>query len=607
MKNTALRTSRLLIVASFVAVASVLGLSAAQIGSNSSSTMWPGGNWMPPAASYGTKQDLQVSVPMSDGVVLKADISYPTDPTTGNRAPGPFPVLLTQTPYASKKPTDGDFFVQRGYIYVTAYVRGTLTSGGSYGFFSDRDAKDGAELVAWAAGKVRNSNGVVGLHGDSYMAITQMFTVAAAGPGSPVKAMAASCMGAEFYPETYFAGGIPTQTMNFQRVIGKLMGGDTAASGSATLADVLAGGDKAYYRDFWKARTVGNLVQQAVDTDVPLLLYSSSGDIYAQSSMDLYAYLQNAYAKRPIYGPMHTDVPATGRYQIIMGQGGHCKNQDVTIQLEWFETWLKKQPTNMEKTTMPIHVNEQISSKWFNTSHYPVVSAYTKYFLDNSGTLSQNQPSATAEETLPWAQPSASSRAQYESPIFSEGATLAGPITASLFASSTTSNLELIGTLQEIALDGTVTTLTSGTVLGSMSQNDPTRSWVDKNGVPVRPYGKYDADRYVPAGTIKQYDFLIYSRFAFVRPGSKLRFVLTTQAPTDICSPFLGTDPCFPTAPQTASLTGSRITIHHGPSYPSAVNLPLLKAGCWNPSGKVTGPFWKTDPTMPDTTSPCQE
>ena len=123
-------------------------------------------------------------------------------------------------------------------------------------------------------------------------------------------------------------------------------------------------------------------------------------------------------------------------------------------------------------------------------------------------------------------------------------------------------------------------------VLGSMSQNDPTRSWVDKNGVPVRPYGKYDADRYVPAGTIKQYDFLIYSRFAFVRPGSKLRFVLTTQAPTDICSPFLGTDPCFPTAPQTASLTGSRITIHHGPSYPSAVNLPLHKAGCWNPSAR---------------------
>jgi X-Pro dipeptidyl-peptidase (S15 family) len=152
--------------------------------SASASTMWPGGSWTPPAATYGTKQDLQVAVPMSDGVELKADISYPTDLATGNRAAGPFPVLLTQTPYVSKKPTDGDYFVQRGYIYVTAYVRGTLTSGGSYGFFSERDSKDGAELVAWAAAKVQNSNGVVGLHGNSYMAITQLFTVAAAGSGS---------------------------------------------------------------------------------------------------------------------------------------------------------------------------------------------------------------------------------------------------------------------------------------------------------------------------------------------------------------------------------------------------------------------------------------
>jgi predicted acyl esterase len=300
MKNTVSRASCLLIVASFVTLVPVLAAHAGQGSTDlpSQASMWPGGTWSPPVATYGTKQDLQVRVPMSDGVVVKADISYPIDPTTRSRAPGP---------------------------------------GGSFGFFSDRDAKDGAELVAWAAAKVENSNGVVGLHGDSYMAITQMFTVAAAGPGSPVKAMSASRLGAEFYPETYFAGGIPTQTMNFQKVIGNLMHGDTAASGAATLADVLAGGDKAYYRDFWKARTVGNLVQRVVDADIPILLYSSSGDIYAQSSMDLYAYPQNAFAKQPIYGPMHTDVPATGRYQIIFGQGGHCQNQDVTIQLEWFE------------------------------------------------------------------------------------------------------------------------------------------------------------------------------------------------------------------------------------------------------------------------------
>jgi hypothetical protein len=62
---------------------------------------------------------------MSDGTILKVDVAYPTDLATGARAPGPFPILLNQTPYLSIKPTAGDYFVQRGYIFVTAYVGGT--------------------------------------------------------------------------------------------------------------------------------------------------------------------------------------------------------------------------------------------------------------------------------------------------------------------------------------------------------------------------------------------------------------------------------------------------------------------------------------------------
>ena len=39
-----------------------------------------------------------VAVPMSDGVVLRADIHYPTVPENGRPATGPFPVLLSMTP-----------------------------------------------------------------------------------------------------------------------------------------------------------------------------------------------------------------------------------------------------------------------------------------------------------------------------------------------------------------------------------------------------------------------------------------------------------------------------------------------------------------------------
>jgi predicted acyl esterase len=419
--------------------------------------------------------------------------------------------------------------------------------------------------------------------------------------------MAATCMGAEFYRETYFAGGIPTQTLNFQRVIGSSMGGDTAASGAANVLDINAGGAKAYYGDFWKERTVGNFVQKVVDADVPTLLWSSSGDIYAQSSLELYAYLQNAYAKQPIYGPMQRTKPASGRYQIVMSQGGHCANQDQRIQLEWFDTWLKGEKTGIEKTSMPIHAHELVSNRWLNTSHYPVVPTYTKYYLDNSGALSASLPTAAGQESLAWAQPSATSTVQYDTPPFAAGGTLAGPISASVFASSTTTNLELIATLQQVAVDGTVTQLTSGTVLGSLSENDAERSWIDTAGTPVRPYGKYDVDRYVPAGAIKKYDFAISPRFARIAPGSKLRIVFTTQTPTSRCSPALGTDPCFPTAPQLESLSGSSTTIYHGGTNGSSLNLPLLKASCWKSSDNPNVPYWNVDPKVSSTDAPCQE
>ena len=365
------------------------------------STPWPGGTWTPGAVAYGTALDSQISVTMSDGVVLKVDVSYPTDLVTGARAPGPFPVLLTQSPYVFTDPKAGDYFVQRGYIYATAYVRGTTTSGGTFGLFAARDALDGAELVNWAATQLQNTNGKIGLHGGSYSGLNQVYTIATLGKNSAVKAMQASCMGAEFYRETYFAGGIPTQTENFINVIGGAVGGNGGALGfgQAGYAEIVAGGDKAYFRDFWQTRTPGAYAQQVADADVPMLLWSSDGDIYAQSSLELYTYLQNAYHKRPVYSAMTTSSQVTGRYQVVISQGGHCAGIDQRIVLEWFDTWLKGVDTGMDRTNVPIHVNEQVSNRWLNTSSFPVVPTYTKYYLDNGNSLSASVPTSAGQKT----------------------------------------------------------------------------------------------------------------------------------------------------------------------------------------------------------------
>ena len=294
------------------------------------SSPFPGGIWTPGEAIYGSKLDTNIPVTMSDGAVLRVDVSYPTDLATGARAPGPFPVLLTQTPYLGVPSTAGDYFVQRGYLFVTASVRGTRNSGGDFLFFSERDAEDGAELVQWVATRLQNSNGKVGLQGGSWAGLNQVYTAVAAGPNSPIKALAPVCFGAEFYRETYFAGGIPTQTAQFPPLLGALVGNDHGATafGVALANEVRAGGPRAYDGAFWQLRTPGNYAQQLVDLGIPTLIWSTHQDIYAESALSLYAYLQNAYARKPVYGPMGVRQKASGRYQVIISQGGIANSRN---------------------------------------------------------------------------------------------------------------------------------------------------------------------------------------------------------------------------------------------------------------------------------------
>jgi hypothetical protein len=92
---------------SFTAFAEIVG--------GSSWTRWPGGRWQPDTPSYGIQCVTGVPIVMDDGVTLFADIGYPTNLATGERATGKFPVLLAQNPYVFTPPPDV-FYVARGYI-----------------------------------------------------------------------------------------------------------------------------------------------------------------------------------------------------------------------------------------------------------------------------------------------------------------------------------------------------------------------------------------------------------------------------------------------------------------------------------------------------------
>ena len=112
-------------------------------------------SWTPRPAQFGHGVHHNVAVTVSDGVVLRADIHYPTLPGTGQPAAGPFPVLLCLTPYGKKAPPPAaqigggatPYLIKRGYIEVMVDVRGSGVSGGSFEMFGERQTQDVIELV----------------------------------------------------------------------------------------------------------------------------------------------------------------------------------------------------------------------------------------------------------------------------------------------------------------------------------------------------------------------------------------------------------------------------------------------------------------------------
>jgi predicted acyl esterase len=555
--------------------------------------------WEPRPETYGDLTVANVSVPMDDGVTLVGDVMYPTDPATGARARGRFPVLLTQNPYTCQTTagntgpagtlgpgtTGTSYFVRRGYILASICVRGTGRSDGAFEFFGRREQQDGVALVDWAAHRLEGSNGVVGLTGCSYLGATQLFTAGALPTGSPVKAILPSCWGGETYREAVFSGGMPTQSLNYFRAMSVLMGPAQGPFGLALSQEIALGGERAYRGAWWQARDAAPMTKRIVDNRIPALLYSGWNDIFAQGALELYARLQNAYAHRPVDDPMAAGQRVTGRYQVIVGPWAHTVGIDPAIALRWFDTWLRREPTGMAATTTPMHLHQLGSADWINTDRYPMAGRSTPYYLGGAGALTSTTPRVAGSDAIAYTQPSApGGTLTYTTEPFAAGATLAGPISSKLYASASGTNLNLIATLYDVAPDRGATELTAGSLVGSLRALDASRSWLDSRGANIRPYGRYTTEEPLVPGRPYALTFRILPRVAQLARGHSLRLTITTQTPAADCAGALGTDPCFPTAPQARTLPGV-YRVERSPATPSVINLPLLPYGCFPPDG----------------------
>jgi hypothetical protein len=415
--------------------AGIAGLACALVALAASAN--PAAAWQPESAQYGVGSQTNLAITASDGKVLRANVYFPTD-KSGAAAPGPFPVILTQTPYGKDNGQfasalgagENDYLIQRGYIDVVSDVRGTGGSQGEWGLFDPIQGQDGATLVNWAAG-LPHADGRVGLFGPSYLGIDQFATAVDAGP-KHVKAMFPIISGNDLYRDTAFAGGF--SDIEFSSFYLGLTGGlnlllplgeanpdlgtaladhahDLADFDASLLAGVETGGDQAYDQAYWSARNPVGQIEQIVRDGIPAFLIGGWYDLFQRGELLNYSSFQNAYDHRPVLAPMSPTQAVTPRYQLIQGPWYHVTagmglnyhGLDMPgVELAWFDHWLKGVDTGITDTATPLHLEDLATGRYADASRYPLDQATpTTYYLQpGSGLAKTPPPSSAGSDTL---------------------------------------------------------------------------------------------------------------------------------------------------------------------------------------------------------------
>lgn len=554
-------------------------------------------SWQPGPAVYGVSQPQNVTVTMDDGVAITVQVIYPTDPATGARAPGVFPVLLSQDPYGIgpipfPSTNAGKYFVQRGYIYLASAVRGTDASGGQLDWFGDRQGRDGAELVDWAAHTLTGSDGKVGLDGCSYLGINQWFTAAAVGRHSALKVIAPFCTDSDFYHDFTAIGGIPTTSLAETADLEPRGPQDDPATDpqAVTIDDLATGGPRSYDNSYWQDRNVMRLMPAVVANEIPALTEAGWQDLFPGGNLGAYVAAQNAYFHRPLNAPVRPGDRVTGRYQAIVGPWEHQENVDgptmQAIRLAWFDTWLKGARTGMAGTGTPLHLFENGANRWVDLAAWPPSPKTGTFYLSGDHALSSRRPTGTGTETLSWAPASPANTLTYISAPLARAGVLDGPTDVTVYARSSSTDVQLTATLNAIAPDGTVTQYAEGALIGSQRRLDPRTSWYGADHALLQPSHPFtEASRQpVTPGVTTRYDIALLANFALLPAGSRLQLVLNSQAPGTFHLTLA------PTPQQRAELAGGVYTVELSASAPSFLNVPLAAPGIFRTSDTDWGP-----------------
>ena len=311
-----------------------------------------------------------VPIPMSDGVVLRANVYLPA-------STGRYPTVLTVTGYNkdAANPTGGDCagvsqgiagdepaLAEKGFAVMVVDDRGTGASGGKWESWGARTQQDYKEILDWIQEQPW-SNSSVAATGASYMGITSLLIAEAdasrvkEGKPRAVKAVWADIPMADAYRDVTFQGGStdtgfiplwlglvtalsdlpPSSTSEDPEEAATVyiehLFGDAEFSGEHIVGAVL-GEEAAYDGPFYTLRSP---VVRAAEITVPVVITGGWWDLFQRGEPLLWESLKNSKDRVLFMSP---------HYHITEGPAYERPN----IKEEWFSHWLKNTKNGVQKT-----------------------------------------------------------------------------------------------------------------------------------------------------------------------------------------------------------------------------------------------------------------
>ncbi|HEX3801241.1 MAG TPA: CocE/NonD family hydrolase [Solirubrobacteraceae bacterium] len=553
--------------------------------------------------------ELDVTIPMRDGVLLSADVHRPD-------AEGQFPALIAFQPWGKdhdafglhfprqRRPSplwdgalesgDTRYLVARGYVHIIVDARGTGHSGGEltgvFGAGGKGEGQDIHDIVEWLAEQPW-CDGNVGMVGISYLAAVQLLAAAEQPPH--LKAIFPEGGHYDTYRHVYH-GGILWQ---MPRAAMRGRGGDSGMAVANPFS--------------FTRRRVGDekfnalLEQKLRDPDIhyhpnyhQLLRYPELDPIwldYIINDVDGWFWqgegtLEERLAKVEI--PVHLGVQIGRGWQMdetIHAFNGLNVPKQIAIRpgppmqerpfnefhdeiVRWYDHWLKGNDTGMlDEPPIQVHVQGSNEVRYFDQWPVPETQ-WTKLFLRPGGRLTQDPEGLDALDAPPdgyYQAPervtSQVSRLVYETLAFEQDVDLIGPAALNLWAEIDTDDTNWILTVSDVAPDGSEMKMTTGWLKASH------REVYEGLSEPWAPYHPHTRAVPVPAGEVIEYAIRVYPMTHRVRTGHRLRLeIKSTEAEQSV-------DVMLP--PESAHLNSGRATTHkvyRDRDQPSHLILPVV-------------------------------